>query len=128
MFHHYLVHKKSNDAKTYVTQFLKYYYNQVTSFNEICDEWKELDTKGKILVQKCFLIRRLHRGLLRRIWDREVRIMISVYGGKTSKKNVKKWKSYYQQIKAIKKTTREIFLCEWYFLCKVRLKRAIDLE
>jgi len=51
-----------------------------------------MDTKARIMVQKSFLTRRLHRGLLKRVWDREKRIMLMVYGGKASKKNAKKYK------------------------------------
>jgi hypothetical protein len=35
---------------------------------------------------------------------------------------------HFQKVKNIKKWVREIFLSEWYFMCKVRLKRAIDME
>ena len=54
--------------------------------------------------------------------------MLGFYGGKTTKKNQKMYKNKFDGIENISDETRDAVLSEWYFMCKVRLKRAIDLE
>jgi len=89
-------------------------------------EWYEADKKARLMCEKSFWIRSMHRNFLERIWDREIRIMTSFWQGRMKK--VKKMKVLFEKIQCVTQEHRRIFLSEYYFACKLRFKLNMDIE